>query len=78
MFAKPSIRIRKFEKRILDLESQLEAERRIVIIRDTEILNLAKVIARDRARIESETASFQRIKAEAEGLPDERNNHGSV
>ena len=58
----------KLEKRIADLEAELEANQRKLQVAEAEIESLAAVIARDRARIESETAAYSRKKAEAEGM----------
>jgi hypothetical protein len=59
------------QKRLLELESQLEAERRRLAVSNVEIESLAAVIARDRERIRSEGACYARQRAEAEGVMNE-------
>jgi hypothetical protein len=54
-------------KRILDLEAELEALKRVLTIRDAELESLSSVIARDRERVKAETASYVRQRAEYEG-----------
>jgi len=60
--------VRRLEKRILQLEAELEAAERTIKIVESERDNLALVLARDRQRIEAELAAYARHKAEAEGV----------
>src|SRR5687768_7904291 len=53
------------ESTIRDLRFQLEEERSRLKVRETEIAELAEVIARDRMRIQAETAIYARQVAEA-------------
>jgi hypothetical protein len=55
-------------KRILDLEAELDALRRVLTIKDAELESLANVIARDRERVKAETATYARQRAESEGV----------
>lgn len=64
------------DQRVLDLESALDAERRKLSVAGAEIESLAAVIARDRQRIQAETAAYARQQADAEGLTNERNIEG--
>ncbi len=65
------LRNRRLERRIDDLEAELEATRRKLAVAETETESMAAVIARDRARIKAEGAAYARQQAEAEGLTDE-------
>lgn len=58
---------RSLQKQVDRLSTELEAEKRKLIVANEEIKSLAAVIVRDRSRIQSETASYQRRRAEAEG-----------
>jgi hypothetical protein len=60
-------RDRRLRREVDRLTTELEAKDRIIRIRDVEIENLAGVIARDRARVQAETAELARRAAEAEG-----------
>lgn len=60
-------KIRKLEGEVLDLRSQLEAAERTIVVKQAEIENLAAVVARDRMRIQSETAAYGKARAENEG-----------
>ena len=77
MFLKPTPKIRKLEKRILDLESELESKSRIVSILESERDSLAAVVARDRQRVQAECAVYSRQRADNEGVIDERNPNGT-
>lgn len=66
------------DRRILDLESQLDAKDRVIAVQQAEIESLAAVIARDRARIQAEGAAYARQQAEAEGLTNERRTEAGV
>ena len=55
-----------------DLQAAIDAERRLHEITAAERDALAAVVARDRARIEAETASYSRQRAEHEGTNDAR------
>ena len=68
---------RTLQKRVRDLESQLEAERRRLAVANAEIETLAAVVVRDRSRIQAETAAYQRAKAEHEGTTRERDYEGT-
>ncbi len=56
----------KHRRKILDLEAQLEARDRQIVILTAEVEGLSAVIARDRMRVASEIAVFALKKAEAE------------
>ena len=77
MFLKPTPKIRKLEKRILDLESELESKSRIISILESERDSLAAVCARDRQRVHAECAVYSRQRADNEGVIDERNPNGT-
>ena len=62
------------QKQVQELASQLEAEGRRLAVANTLIESMAAVIARDRERIKAEGACYARQRAEAEGVPNERNN----
>ncbi len=68
----------KLEKRIADLEVELEATKRELTVAEAEIESMAAVIARDRARIKAEGAAYARQQAEAEGMTDEQRLDDSV
>jgi len=55
------------ERRILDLQAELDAERRKLAIANTEIESLATVISRDRDRVKAERAEANLRTAQAEG-----------
>ena len=57
-------------KRVLTLEAQLEAEQLRVKVLETERDTMALVIARDRARVQAESAAYSRARADHEGTPD--------
>lgn len=54
-------------KAILDMQSRLDEKDRLIVVLRAEIDGLAGVIARDRQRIQAETARYAREQAEAEG-----------
>jgi hypothetical protein len=54
-------------KRILDLEAELEALKRVLAIRDAELESMSAVLARDRARTSAETSAYHRERAQNEG-----------
>lgn len=56
------------EKRVADLEAEVEARDRLVKVIEAERDAMAAVIARDRERIRAEGASYARQRAEAEGV----------
>ena len=68
----------KLRRRVLELEAELEAARRTVKVLEAERDNLALVLARDRSRIEAEIATYQRRKAEAEGVAGGRDNQSAA
>lgn len=51
-----------------ELEHQLEVEQRRLLVAQAEIDALCLVVGRDRARVQAESAEFQRRRAEAEGV----------
>ncbi len=51
------------------LRAELEAERLKVQVVEAERDTLCEVLARDRARIQAETAAYQRSRAESEERP---------
>jgi molecular chaperone GrpE (heat shock protein) len=60
-------------REVAELTSELEAERRRLVVASAEIEAMAAVIARDRERIKAEGAAYARARAEAEGINhDER------
>lgn len=64
---KPDRRVQKLLKQIADLTAELEAQKRVLAIKDAELDSLAGVIARDRERVKAETAMYARQRAESEG-----------
>ena len=78
LFFKPTQKVKRLEKRLLDLQSQIDAKDRQIEVLQAEVETLALVIARDRARVQAEMAGYVRQRAEHEGLPDERDTEGSV
>jgi len=56
----------KLRRKILDLESDLDAANRKIRVIEAERDAMAEVIARDRLRVQSETAAYARAKAESE------------
>ena len=68
----------RLQRRVAELEAELEATRRKLHVAETEIDSMAAVIARDRARIKAETATYARQQAEAEGLSDEQRTAESI
>lgn len=59
-------RATKNQSRIAELESEVDALKRTLAVRDVEIQQLAALTARDRARVEAESAAFVRQRAEYE------------
>ena len=70
------LRNAKLEKRVADLETELDAKKRELAVADAEIESMAAVIARDRARIRAEGAAYVRQQAEAEGMNHEQLDEG--
>ena len=66
------------QKRVVDLEQRLDAAERKQAVAETEVESMADVIARDRARIKSETAAYTRQQAEAEGRPNDERTDESI
>lgn len=64
---KQSRREQKLTKRVADLESQLAAKDRNIAVMQAEIDAMAAVIARDRQRVQAESAGYARQRAEYEG-----------
>ena len=62
----------KLTRRVHNLEMEIEARDRTIRVLQAEIDSLAGVVARDRLRVQAETAEYARRKAEAES-----NGHGS-
>jgi hypothetical protein len=62
---------RSVDRRIADLQAQLDARDRTIRVLEAERDNLAAVIARDRERIRAEGAAYARQRAESEGQPHE-------
>lgn len=67
-----SIRNRRQERRIRQLETDLEIANKRAEVLEAERDNLAAVVARDRQRIQAEAAAYGRKQAEAEGASDEQ------
>ena len=63
---KPTRRIQQLERRVAELEADVEARDRQIRILEVERDALAAVVARDRERIKAETAALARRTAEAE------------
>lgn len=59
------------DRRVLDLESRLEEKDRLIEVLRTENKAMAEVIERDRARVASEMAAYNRTIAQCEAN-DER------
>lgn len=53
--------------RVFELEGEIETLKRVIAVKDVEIQQLASVVARDRARVEAESAAYVRQRAESEG-----------
>jgi len=70
---KPTVKVRRLEKKILDLQSEIDSRDRMIAVLEAERDAMAGVIARDRMRVASECAMHARAKAEAEGTQDGRN-----
>ena len=70
---KPTAKVRKLEKRILDLEATINARDRQLAVLEAERDALAGVIARDRQRVQAEAAAYARQRAESEGNENGRN-----
>jgi hypothetical protein len=66
LFSKWTRRDSKLSRRVHDLQSEIESRDRIIKVVEAERDAMAAVIARDRARVASETAQFNRQRAEAE------------
>jgi hypothetical protein len=62
-----SARERQLFHQLAEEQAAHEATRRKLRIAEAEIESLAAVLARDRARVLAETASYARQRAEAEG-----------
>ena len=75
-FQKPSQKICRLQKRLADLQSEIESRDRIIQVMQAEIDSLSAVVARDRQRIQAECAAYGRQRAEAEGTLDESNSTG--
>lgn len=71
MFRRSTTAAEKREKKLRDtiaeLQADLQAAHRVISVCECEIETLAAVIARDRARVQAETAAYQRARAESEG-----------
>ena len=67
-----------FLKQVRELESQLEAEHRRLVVANAEIESMAAVVARDRERIRAEGACYARQRAEAEGVTHEQRSGQSI
>ena len=59
--------MKRLQKQVADLESELEAKERIIKVQQAEIDSLCAVVARDRERIKAEGAAYVRQRAESEG-----------
>lgn len=64
---------KKLERRIADLENQLEVKSRTIAVLEAERDAMASVLARDRQRVLAESAEYARRRAESEGMTNERN-----
>jgi len=60
-------------RQLLQLESELDVERRTIKVLQAELDSMAAVLARDRERIRAESAAYSRQRADAEGTPDVSN-----
>jgi hypothetical protein len=69
IFRRKTDRVRQQQaRRIADLESQVESQKRIISVLQVERDALAEVVARNRQRTLAETSEFVRRRAELEGL----------
>jgi hypothetical protein len=57
----------RLERRVADLEAEVQARDRVIRVLEAERDALAGVIARDRERVKAETAVYARKVAEMEG-----------
>lgn len=60
------------DRRIRDLQAQIDEKDRLIAVLRAETESLAGVIARDRARVAAEMAAYNRDRAQSEGVSDER------
>jgi hypothetical protein len=65
---KPDRKVKHLQKQVADLTAELEAQKRVLAIKDAELDSLAGVSARDRERVKAETATYARQRAESEGV----------
>jgi len=63
----PSRKVQQLEKRVLELNAEIEARDRTIRILEAERDAMAAVIARDRERVKSETAAYARQTVINEG-----------
>lgn len=61
-----------------DLKQKLDTTQRELAVTEAERDTLAAVVVRERARVEAETAIYNRNRAEAEGLRDEQSTSESI
>ena len=66
-----SAKVRRLQKQVADLTAELEAKDRVIQILETERDTMSAVIARDRQRVQAESAALARSRAEAEGIGDD-------
>jgi hypothetical protein len=60
-------RERQLREQVAELEAELAARDRTIGVMQVELDNLAAVVARDRQRVQAESATFTRQRAECEG-----------
>ena len=65
------------DRKLLDLQAQIEQRDRTIGVMQAEIEQLAAVIARDREWIKAEAAAYARQRAEAEGINSEQRDYES-
>lgn len=65
------IRNRRLERRIAELQAELDASQRRLAVTEVERDTLAAVVVRERSRVEAETAIHKRRQAEAEGMTND-------
>ncbi len=59
-------RERKLQERVAELEAELAARDRTIAVMQCELDSLSAVLARDRQRVQAESATFIRQRAECE------------
>ncbi|NOY41582.1 MAG: hypothetical protein GXP26_07095 [Planctomycetes bacterium] len=71
-------REKQLRNQVAELESKLAAKDRAIAVNEAEIESLAAVIARDRQRVQAETATYVRQRAECEGTKNVSTDKGTI